>query len=90
MSVRASIPLGTHEVLVQASDTYGEATGYASIPVSLSDQDAPLINPNGAFLSTGVLVGILALFGVAVAAIVIISIRNGPKRGDGEDMFGLQ
>jgi hypothetical protein len=35
-------------------------------------------------------VGILALFGIAVAAIVIISIRNGPKRGDGEDMFGLQ
>ena len=90
MSVRASIPLGTHEVLVQASDTYGEATGYASIPVSLSDQEAPLIDPNGAFLSTGVLVGILALFGIAVAAIVVISIRNGPKRGDGEDMFGLQ
>jgi hypothetical protein len=36
MSVRASIPLGTHEVLIQAADTYGEATGYASIPVSLS------------------------------------------------------
>ena len=90
MSVRGSIPLGTHEVLVQSSDSYGEATGYTSIAVTLSEADSPILNPNGGFLTTGVLLGILALFGVGVAAIVILSIRNGPKRGEGEDMFGLQ
>tara|TARA_B110001450_G_scaffold217991_1_gene212243 strand:+ start:11991 stop:15056 length:3066 start_codon:yes stop_codon:yes gene_type:complete len=90
MSVRGSIPLGTHEVLVQSSDSYGEATGYTSIAVTLSEADSPILNPNGEFLTTGVLLGILALFGVGVAAIVILSIRNGPKRGEGEDMFGLQ
>jgi len=90
MSVRGSIPLGTHEVLVQSSDSYGEATGYTSIAVTLSEADSPILNANGEFLTTGVLLGILALFGVGVAAIVILSIRNGPKRGEGEDMFGLQ
>ncbi|MDA7845703.1 hypothetical protein N9A87_01480 [Euryarchaeota archaeon] len=90
MSVRGSIPLGTHEVLVQSSDSYGEATGYTSIAVTLAEADSPILNPNGEFLTTGVLLGILALFGVGVAAIVILSIRNGPKRGEGEDMFGLQ
>ena len=90
MSVRGSIPLGTHEVLVQSSDLYGEATAYTSIAVTLTEADSPILNANGEFLTTGVLVGILALFGVGVAAIVILSIRNGPKRGEGEDMFGLQ
>jgi ABC-type transporter Mla subunit MlaD len=49
-----------------------------------------LITTDGDFLSTGVLIGILALFGLVAAAIVIVSVRNGPKRGDGEDMFGSQ
>jgi hypothetical protein len=89
MSVRPSIPLGTHEILIQAADSYGETTGFVSIAVSLSESDSPLIKGND-FLSTGVLVGILVLFAVVVVAIVIVSIRNGPKRKDGEDMFGLQ
>lgn len=90
MSVRPSIPLGTHEVLVQASDSYGETTGFTSIAISLAEGDSPLITTDGDFLSTGVLIGILALFGLVAAAIVIVSVRNGPKRGDGEDMFGSQ
>lgn len=90
MSVRASTPIGTHEVLVQASDLFGEATGYTSIGVTLSEEDTSIISTDGNFLSSGVLVGILILFGIAVAAMIVISIRNGPKRGDGEDMFGLE
>lgn len=90
MSVRASIPLGTHEILVQAADPYGEATGYTSIGVSLTEDRGAELGTSGEFLTTGVLVGILALFGIAVAGMVVVSIRNGPKRGDGEDMFGLQ
>lgn len=90
MSVRTSIPLGTHEVLVQASDNYGETTSFTSIAISLAEADSPFIGPDNDFLSTGVLMGILAIFGVIAGAIVIISIRNGPKRADGEDMFGSQ
>ena len=89
MSVRESIPLGTHEVLVRASDSYGEATGYTSIAVSLSQEDSSVITTDGNFLTDGILIGILVVFGIGVAAMIVISIRNGPKRGDGKDMFGL-
>jgi hypothetical protein len=90
MSVRQSIPTGTHEVIVQASDSYGEATGYTSINVKLSEQGASPISTDGNFLSDGILIGILVMFGIGVAVMIVISIRNGPKRGDGEDMFGHQ
>ena len=89
MSLRESIPLGTHEVLVQASDVYGEATGYTSIAVSLQQEDSSVITTDGNFLTDGILIGILVVFGIGVAAMIVISIRNGPKRGDGKDMFGL-
>jgi len=90
MSVRQSIPIGTHEVIVQASDSYGEATGYTSINVRLSEEGASVISTDGNFLSDGILIGILVMFGIGVAVMIVISIRNGPKRGDGEDMFGHQ
>jgi hypothetical protein len=90
MSVRQSIPIGTHEVIVQASDSYGEATGYTSINVKLSEEGASVISTDGNFLSDGILIGILVMFGIGVAVMIVISIRNGPKRGDGEDMFGHQ
>ena len=68
MSVRPSIPLGTHEVLVQASDSYGETTGFTSIAISLAEGDSPLMSTDGDFLSTGVLIGILALFGLVACS----------------------
>jgi hypothetical protein len=77
-------------VIVQASDSYGEATGYTSINVRLSEEGASVISTDGNFLSDGILIGILVMFGIGVAVMIVISIRNGPKRGDGEDMFGHQ
>ena len=89
MQVRNSIPLGTHEILIQASDIYGELSPVTSVAVQLDQEQTTLPGVGGQMLTSGVLVGILALFGIGVGVVVFISIRNRPENEQGQDRFGF-
>jgi len=89
MQVRSSIPIGTHEVLIQASDVYGKVSPTTSIAVQLVEEQSILPGVSGSILTTGVLLGILVVFGIGVTAIVVISIRNRPESEQGQDRFGF-
>ncbi len=89
MQVRSSIPLGTHEVLIQASDVYGEVSPTTSVAIQLVEEQTTLPGVGGQILTTGVLIGILAVFGIGVAVVVFISIRNRPENEQGQDRFGF-
>ena len=90
MQVRNSIPLGTHEILIQASDVFGKVSPTESLAVQLTEDDGILPGVEGSFISTGVLVGLLAVCAIAGAAVIVVSIRNRPENQDGEDRFGFQ
>ena len=89
MQVRSSTPIGTHEVLIQASDVYGKVSPTTSIAVQLVEEQSLLPGVSGSFLSTGVLLGVLVVFGIGVAVVVTISIRNRPENEEGQDRFGF-
>ena len=89
LQVRNSIPLGTHEVLIQASDIYGKVSPTESIAIQLVEEESALTGVSGSFLTSGVLIGVLILFGIGVAVVVFISIRNRPEREEGQDRFGF-
>ncbi len=89
LQVRNSIPIGTHEVLIQASDVYGKVSPTTSIAVQLVEEQSVLPGVSGSFLSTGVLLGVLVVFGIGVAVVVTISIRNRPENEEGQDRFGF-
>ena len=90
LHIRASIPLGTHNILIQASDVYGAVSPTESITVQLSEENQPIAGVSGSLLSTGVMVGVLALFAVGVGVVIVVSIRNRPESEDGKDRFGFQ
>lgn len=90
LQVRSSIPLGTHEVLIQASDVFGEVSQTESLAVQLTEEDSVVPGVESAFLSTTVLIGLLAVFAIGGAAVVFLSIRNSPQKQDGEDRFGFK
>ena len=89
LQVRNSIPLGTHEVLIQASDVYGKVSPSESIAIQLVQEQSTLTGVSGSFLTSGVLIGVLVLFGIGVAVVVFISIRNRPESEEGQDRFGF-
>ena len=89
LQIRNTIPLGTHEVLIQASDAYGKVSPSTSIPVQLTEEDSTIPGVSGSFLTPGVLIGILLVFGIGVTAVVVISIRNRPESEHGQDRFGF-
>jgi hypothetical protein len=88
--VRNSIPLGTHEILIQASDVFGKVSPTESLAVQLTEDDGLLPGVEGSSISTGVLVGLLAICAIAGAAVIFVSIRNRPENQDGEDRFGFK
>nr|ADD93092.1 hypothetical protein [uncultured archaeon MedDCM-OCT-S05-C32] len=90
MQLRSSIPLGTHEIIVQASDSYGKVSPTSSIAVQLVQEENVFPGPEGSILSTGVMIGLLVVFGIGVAAVLFISVRNKPENLDKEDRFGFK
>ena len=89
MQVRSSIPLGMHEILVQASDTYGKVSPPTSIVVQVVEEESGVAGLNSGLMTTGVVIATLVVFTIGVAVIVIISIRNRPESEEGQDRFGF-
>jgi hypothetical protein len=75
--------------LIQASDIYGKVSPTESIAIQLVEEESTLTGVSGSFLTSGVLIGVLVLFGIGVAVVVFISIRNRPESEEGQDRFGF-
>ena len=89
LHIRNTIPLGTHEVLIQASDVYGKVSPSTSVPIQLTEEDSTVPVIGGKLLTSGLLIGVLVLSGIGVAVVVVISIRNRPESEPGQDRFGF-
>ncbi len=87
-SIRTSTPISAHEIFIQASDSYGDATSPTSFVVFVADADDDSLGAKGDELPLtliALVVGVAALFaGVAV----YLRQRQPPK--EGHDRFGFQ
>ena len=87
-SVRTSTPLGSHEILVQASDAYGDATPPTSfiVLVEKADDGGLGSDEDGVSLTIiAIIVGVLALL-----AGLLVYFRFNQSSDEKEDRFGFQ
>ena len=87
-SVRSSTPLSSHEIKVQASDSYGEATPPIFFDVVVSEADNDDLLGDGDGLSITFIAIIVAIGALGAAAFVMLRQRNPPEKGS--DRFGFQ
>lgn len=87
LSIRSGTPLGTHEISLRASDTYGELSLSSGV-VNLIETEEP--SETGGAISTQVLgvLGFLVLLGAVVA--VVIMMRSSGSKSEGRDRFGME
>jgi hypothetical protein len=92
LSIRSGIPDGTHTLLLQASDIYGEATGEVPIVVTLEEKENVITG--GAGISSTMLVMALGIIAIIGAVVVMFVMRkeggDGDKPNPGGDRFGFQ
>lgn len=87
-SIRTSTPISAHEIFIQASDQFGDATPSTSFVVFVAESDEGILASNeGEFSVTliAIVVGIAALLAGLVA---YFRQRQPPK--EGQDRFGFQ
>ena len=87
-SVRSSTPLSGHEIKIQASDSYGDATQPTSFYVIVEESFEEDLLGGGDGLSITLIAIIVAIGALAAAAFVMLRQRNPPK--EGSDRFGFQ
>jgi len=87
-SVRSSTPLSGHEIKIQASDSYGDATQPTSFYVIVEESSEEDLLGGGDGLSITLIAIIVAIGALAAAAFVMLRQRNPPK--EGSDRFGFQ
>ena len=87
-SVRSSTPLSGHEIKIQASDSYGDATQPTSFYVIVEESSGENLLGGGDGLSITLIAVIVAIGALAAAAFVMLRQRNPPK--EGSDRFGFQ
>ena len=87
-SVRSSTPLSSHEIKIQASDSYGEATQPTSFDVIVSESDDENLLGDEDGLSITLIAIIVAIGALGAAAFVLLRQRNPPE--EGKDRFGFQ
>jgi len=92
LSIRSGIPDGTHTLLLQASDIYGEATGEVPIILTLEEKENIIIDGEG--ISSTMLVMALGLIAIISAVVVMFVMRkeggDDDKSNPGGDRFGFQ
>ena len=92
LSIRSGIPDGTHTLLLQASDIYGEATGEVPIVVTLEEKENVITGGEG--ISSTMLVMALGIIAIIGAVVVMFVMRkeggDGDKSNPGGDRFGFQ
>ncbi len=87
-SVRTSTPISAHEIFVQASDSFGDATAPTSFVVFVEETDDGIVgsgDDEAPFTLIAIAVGAVALL---AGLVVYFRQRQPPK--EGQDRFGFQ
>ena len=87
-SVRTSTPISAHEIFVQASDSFGDATAPTSFVVFVEETDDGLVGTKEGELPLTLIAIVVGIVPILVGMFVFLRQRQPPK--DYEDRFGFQ
>ena len=87
-SVRTSTPISAHEIFVQASDSFGDATAPTSFVVFVEETDDGLVGAKEGELPLTLIAIVVGIVPILVGMFVFLRQRQPPK--DYEDRFGFQ
>ena len=87
-SVRTSTPISAHEIFVQASDSFGDATAPTSFVVFVEETDDGLVGTKEGELPLTLIAIVVGIVPILVGMFVFLRQRQSPK--DYEDRFGFQ
>lgn len=87
-SVRTSTPISAHEIFVQASDSFGDATAPTSFVVFVEETDDGLVGAKEGELPLTLIAIVAGIAPILVGLFVFLRQRQPPK--DYEDRFGFQ
>ncbi|MGB0329331.1 MAG: choice-of-anchor X domain-containing protein, partial [Candidatus Poseidoniaceae archaeon] len=87
-SVRTSTPISAHEIFVQASDSFGDATAPTSFVVFVEETDDGLVGTKEGELPLTLIAIVVGIVPILVGLFVFLRQRQPPK--DYEDRFGFQ
>ena len=87
-SIRASTPISTHEIFIQASDSFGDATPPISYIVFVEKADEGGLGSGGDESSLTVIAIVVGVAALVAGLVVYFRQRQPPK--EGQDRFGFQ
>lgn len=90
LSLRTSTPLGTHEIQIQAIDSFDVATPITPVSIVVQEETSILPSLDSDSISTTVLVVILIGFTAVAAISVFFLMRKGKDKEYLEDRFGFE
>ena len=87
-SIRTSTPISAHEIFVQASDSFGDATAPTSFVVFVEEADDGTIGSGGDETSVTLIAIVVGIAALLAGLAVYFRQRQPPK--EGQDRFGFQ
>ena len=90
LSLRPSTPLGTHEIQIQAIDSFDVATSVVPVSIVVEEDLSIIPSLDSDTISSSVLVVILLGFTVIAAVSVIFLMRRGKDKDYYDDRFGFE
>ena len=87
-SIRTSTPISAHEIFVQASDSFGDATAPTSFVVFVEEADDGTVGSGGDETSVTLIAIVVGIAALLAGLVVYFRQRQPPK--EGQDRFGFQ
>jgi len=87
-SIRTSTPISAHEIFVQASDSFGDATAPTSFVVFVEETDDGTVGSGGDETSLTLIAIVVGIAALLAGLMVYFRQRQPPK--EGQDRFGFQ
>ncbi len=90
LSLRTSTPIGTHEILIQAIDSFDVATPITPVSIIVEEESSLVPSLDSDTLSSSVLIAILIGFTMVAGISVFFLMRKGKDKEYLEDRFGFE
>ena len=90
LSLRTSTPIGTHEILIQAIDSFDVATPITPVSIIVEEESSLVPSLDSDALSSSVLIVILIGFSIVAGISVFFLMRKGKDKEYLEDRFGFE